>query len=233
MATTNTKYWTLSEIKNKIKNDLALHSEVFIDPEELVGYINEAIDECEAEIHSLYEDYFLAMATVTLSTSTDTYNLPEDIYAHKIRRVVYKNGSTIYEIPRIRELSKFLDYEVSRQYVGTCDYKYFIYNKTPGSPQLLITPPARESGEYVRVWYLRQANRLEDDTDVCDVPEFVSFICQYVKTRCYEKELHPMYGDSKTELERQRTLMQGVLTQMVPDSNNEIELDLSHYEEMV
>ena len=52
------KYWTLGQIKAKVKRDLDIESEVFIQPDELIEYINDAIDEAESEIHSLYEDYF-------------------------------------------------------------------------------------------------------------------------------------------------------------------------------
>ena len=47
------KYWTWAQVKTKIMNDLDLNEETFIRPSELLEYCNEAIDEAEAEIHTL------------------------------------------------------------------------------------------------------------------------------------------------------------------------------------
>ena len=53
------KYWAWSEIRSKIEQECDLEDEDFVRRDELLAYCNEAIDEAEAEIHSLYEDYFL------------------------------------------------------------------------------------------------------------------------------------------------------------------------------
>ena len=92
------KYWTLSEIKAKIKRDLDLEAEDFVRDTELNDLINEAIDEAEAEVHSLYEDYFLTREVVTLVAGQEEYELPTNIYGHKIRRVVYNNTPNLMTI---------------------------------------------------------------------------------------------------------------------------------------
>lgn len=226
------KFYTWSEIKTKIEQDLDLEDEDFVRPAELLSYTNEAIDEAEAEIHGLYEDYFMSRSTIGLVSGTDQYSLPDDIYAHKIRRLVYDNGGRVYTVERIKDWHKFEEYSIQKNY-GTGEiYRYFILNSTPGEPKILLVPRATETGDVIQIWYIRNANRLEDDTDVCDIPEFINFIFQYVKVRVYEKEGHPNLPKAMQDLEQQRQQMVSTLAAMVPDAGNEIEADLSAYEEM-
>lgn len=226
------KFYTWSEIKTKIEQDLDLEDEDFVRPTELLSYTNEAIDEAEAEIHGLYEDYFLTRGTITLAVDTDEYALPANIYAHKIRKLVYDNAGRVYAVDRIKDWGKFEEYSIQKNY-GTGEiYRYFILNSTAGEPKVLLVPKAKEAGAFIQIWYLRNANRLEVDADVCDIPEFINFIFQYVKVRVYEKEGHPNLPKAVADLEQQRAQMTSTLAAMVPDAGNEIEADLSAYEEM-
>lgn len=231
MATT-TKYWTWAQIKSKIDDDLDLENEVFIDDAELLSIANEAIDEAEAEINSTHEDYFLTKSSLTLVSGTDSYSLPTNIYANKIRRVTYRNGANVYTLTRLKDWHKFENYEIERVTSSSTEYSYFILNTTPGSPQILLTPPANENGAYVTIWFKRQANRLESDSDVCDIPECINFVLAYMRKRVAEKEGHPNLALWTNDLEKQRQLMHEVLADMVPDADNEIEMDLSFYQEM-
>jgi hypothetical protein len=226
------KFYTWSEIRTKIEQDLDLEDEVFVRPAELLSYTNEAIDEAEAEIHGLYEDYFLSRSNISLVSGTDEYALPTNIYAHKIRRLVYDNGGRVYTIERVKDWNKFEEYSIQSNY-GTGEiYRYFLLNSTPGEPKILLLPKAIETGSFVKIWYLRNANRLEEDTDICDIPEFINFVFQYVKVRVYEKEGHANLPKAIQDLEQQRQQMTSTLASMVPDASNEIEADLSAYEEM-
>ena len=224
-------FFTLAEIRSKVEKDLDLEDEVFVTTTELNSYCNEAIDEAEAEIHGLYEDYFLNKATITLVQGTSDYALPSDIYAHKIRRIIYQNGATIYPIERMKDWKKFEQKAITDFYPGTAWYSYLILNAVAGSPKLSLVPTAQESGAYVTVWYIRNAARLTNDSDICDIPEFVNFIYQYMKVRVYEKEMNPNTQGAIAVLQQQRELMQGTLATMVPDADNNIEMDLSSYEE--
>ena len=225
------RFWTYSEIREKIENDLDLQSETFILPEEMLAYVNEAIDEAEAEIHTIYEDYFLTYETLTLVSGTNEYDLPADIYAHKIREIVYNNGGNLWTMRRLRDWKKIARWELSNQYEDGQITDYFIINRTAGSPRILFMPPNKESGDIIKIWYLRNANRMVDDTDVCDIPEFVSFVIAFAKYKCLEKEGNPMIEVAVANLEQQRSQMRGVLSGMVADSGNEIEADYTHYEE--
>ena len=228
------KFWTLAQLITKIEQDLDLEGEVFIQPEELIGYINAGIDEAEAEVHTLYEDYFLSRQPLTLVNGTSEYDMPTNIYADKVRNIIYNNGSRAYEITRIREWKKFIEY--SLDLVGgptdSVEYRYFLINETPGEPKILFTPEVGENGTTVVVWFLRQANRLEIETDKMDIPEAANFVMQHAKVSCYEKEGHPNLAKAMNDLEKERALLQGTLATRVPDNNNELEMDLSFYQEM-
>lgn len=228
-----TKYWTLAELTAKIERDTDIESEVFIQPAELIDYINEAIDEAESEVHTIYEDYLMSRATLTLVSGTSEYDLPANIYAHKIRRVTYRNGVRVYTIRRLRDWRKFEEFELNKAFgVSTENYGYLILNEAVAAPKMIFTPDVNESGAYVTVWFLRQANRLAVDADIMDIPEAANFVLQHVKTRIYEKEGHPMLAKAMGDLEKERALLHATLTAMVPDGENQIEMDLSHYEEM-
>lgn len=230
------RYWTLAEIRAKVERESDLEDEDFVRSDELIEYVNEAIDEAEAEIHGLYEDYFLKSETQTVSPGVSQLDLPADIYAHKIRRVLFKEGlapesTSVYTIDRIKDWHKFEEKAVYDTQLTTDLYKYFITNATPGSPKMEIMPKIRETG-VVTTWYLRNANRLSADTDICDIPEFINFIFAHVKCKVQEKEGHPGLQESLMKLEAERNRMTGVLANMVPDADNTIEMDLSAYEEM-
>lgn len=227
------EYWTWQMIRDKIERDLDLQAEIFIDDVELLAYANEAIRETEAEIHGIYEDYFLSRTALTLVSNQEEYALPTDLYAHKIRRIVYKNGTKTYPITRIKDWKKFEEYALESINKSSTTYCYFLINAVPGSPKILLSPPGKEDGAFATIWYLRKANRLVSLTDICDIPEFISFVLQYMKVRCYEKEQgNPNLQKAMADLEQQRAQMTSTLASMVPDADNGIEPDMSSYWEM-
>lgn len=226
-------YWTWARIKAKVRRDLDLEAETFINEEELLGYANEAIDEVERQIHTLYEDYFLTRADLTLVSGQEEYDLPADIYAMKIRALVYRKDTSVWKIHRIRDWYKFEQYEVEKTGIQNyVQYGYFITNASAGTPKILLAPTPNENGSFVKVWYIRNANALSVDTDICDIPEAVNYIMQYIKVRCMEKELHPALPKAVQDLEVEKQTTVAVLSQMTPDSENEIEPDFRLYEDM-
>jgi hypothetical protein len=221
--------WSYSEIKSKVEDDLDIKDELFITTDELMGYCNEAIDEAEAEIQGIYEDYFLTSESIDLVSGTSEYALPTDIYANKIRALIYSNGSTIYPVKRLKGSKEFVTLPLVQ---SGDDYRYILKNTAGTGPRLVLYPASREtSSSVLTIWYIRNAARITDDSDTCDIPEFANFIMQYMKVRCYEKEGHPNLDFAVAALEKQRKLMVDTLTGMVPDGDDEVERDLSFYEE--
>jgi hypothetical protein len=226
------KNWTYTELSTKVEQDLAIEEELFIQPTEMLGYFNEAIDRAEQMVLTLYEDYFLTKSTVSLVQGTEEYDLPSDIYAEKIRRVIFKNGTDLYTVDRIRDWKKFEEYAESNLYASSELYRYFLYNPSAGQYKMLIVPTSRESGAYLTLWYLRNAAVLSLGTDILDIPEAANFIMQYVKVRIMEKEGHFALDKAIADLQTEKDMLESTLANMAPDANNEIEMDASSYREM-
>lgn len=233
----STMYWTLATLRTKIEDDLDLDIgdgvEAFISLTEFTGLVNEAIDRAEQSVHTLYEDYFLTRAPLQITNGVEEYALPDGIYAHKIRRIVYRNGSTVFEVPRIRDWRKFEKYEASKPNSVGNQYGYFLINSVPGEPKLLVAPTPSETGNFLQVWYIRGANRLVSDTDKLDIPEAQNFILAYIRMKVFEKEMNPNLQKAVSDVEMERKQLEETLTAMVPDADNEIEPDYSAYEEHI
>jgi hypothetical protein len=229
------RYWTWAEIKAKIESETDIQDEVFIEPSELLAYANEAIDEAEAEIHGLSEDYFLDYVDIPVTAGDEFLSIPANlpkIYANKIREIIFTmSGGTNYTVTRIKDWKKFKEKALLDQALSTDLYQYFPVNRSAGTPEIMFVPKIRESGS-VRIWYLRNANRLVNDTDICDIPEFINFIFAHMRMKIYGKEGHPSYPQALERLEVERQRMLSTLQNMVPDSENEIEMDTSSYEDM-
>lgn len=227
------EYRTYAALKSKVEKDLDLEDEQFIQPEEMLGYFNAGIDEAEAEIHTIYEDYFLDDHEISLVLGQEFYDLPTNIYANKIRAITYVNGDDIYPVRKLKHSTRFYQIQEMKTDYGTDDYHYTIKNKASfAKPMLQLVPKSRENGaNRLVVDYIRNANRMVDETSICDIPEFSEFVIQYVKTKCYEKEGHPNLPLAQAELERLRKQMVDTLSNMVPDADTNMEMDTTHYEE--
>lgn len=226
------QFETWAAFKAKVERDLDIQGEVFIRPNELIGYANEAIDEAEAEILTLNQDYFLARSTIDLTVGKTDYPLPDNIFAKKVRRIVYNNGSSVYPVKHLKDWHKFESLALSEQFITADVYRYMMVNSTPGQPEIIISPRPSETAT-LDIWYTRQANRVTGDVaDIIDIPECLTFLIQFVKVRVYEKEGHPNFTTAVGILEQQRELMRKKLADSVPDADNELEMDFSVYTDM-
>jgi hypothetical protein len=223
---------TYAVIRQKVERDLDLEDEVHISSAELMGYANEGIKEAESIILSIVEDYFLDRTTITLESGTAEYDFPSDIFADKIRKLVYRNGATVYTIPRIRSSYGFeaIERMTSGANSGT-SLQYLMTNDLSSGRKITFYPTPQESGELIACWYIRNAREVTADSDVVDIPEFHKFIEQYMKVRCYEKEMHPNLAQAQAWLDRERERMVLALTNRVPDDDDTLEMDLSFYGE--
>ena len=225
-----------STAKLKIEKDLDLEDEEFVQPSEMMEYFNDGLREAQQEVLTIYEDYFLTKAYLPLVNGTSTYSLPSDIYANKIRGIIYQNSDLIYEIKRIRTPHKFLDRHILRFEDPTDYYTYILLNDSTSGFQIEISPVVKEtSSTNVTIWYLRDIAMIDSDSDYVDkdIPECLNFIYAYVKAQCLKKENGGiMPDDARASLEQQRKLLVDTLTNMIPDDDNEIIKDMSFYEEI-
>ncbi len=219
------KVYTWTELRGIIDRELDLEDETFVSDDEYYDYVNQAIDEAEAIIHNLYEGYFKKDDDITLVDGTASYDMPTDIYANKLLLIQYNNGSIKYKIERIKNIEKAIT-------VNSDFYMYDIENaNATDGPKIVLYPPAKEDGQYIKVWYLRNAGRVTTGTDPIDIPEFYPFVKQYVKYMIMEKEAHPLLQNAKQDLNRQEQRMRQTLATMLPDEDEVLDPDLSFYEE--
>ena len=220
------KIWTYSEVKEKIQSEMDTQEEEFVDDGEYLDYTNEAIDEAEAEIKTLYQDYFLTSSGIALVADQASYDLPADIYANKIRHLQFKSTSKKYEIKRIKLAEKkYINDNVSDPY-----FQYDLENSLASGQKLVFYPtPVAADSTSVTMWYIRNAARVSALTDEIDIPEFIQFIFAYLRVKIARKENNPLLGTYEAGLERQRILMREVLDEMVPNEDTGIDPDLSFY----
>lgn len=229
--------WTKADIVDKVELDLDLQEEKIVTPGEMTGYVRAAVRDARAIIENIEADYYLAKAALSLVLGQDTYSLPDGIYSSKIRAIIYDEGAggRYYEIKRIRQLQKFLKIaEESRFSSEQADYRYFLLDQsaTDGVKIKLSRPSSVTSSSLATIWYLREANDLLLDADVCDIPEFIDYIFAHVKKSCLTKMNNGVSPpEAEAELEKEEKRMVDTLESQTADDDTTVEQDLSHYEE--
>lgn len=227
---------TLADIRTKIERDLDLEAEEFIQPQELVEYANDAITKAEAYIINLglRDKYFLTKANISLVSGQADYDLPSNLYSNKILKIVYEFGSDIYALKPIDSEHMFENIQILNKYEVTDLYRYLIRHDIPGTEKLQLVPPARFSvSNGLTLWFFRDANRLVDDADICDLPEIcIQYIYQYIAVKVYEKEKGQAWITALQLLKEIEELMVTTLQQQIVDSElTKIDQDFSTYEE--
>lgn len=218
-------YKTLSEIKRKIELEHDLLEETFIGDEELTGYINDGIDVAESIIIRLMEDYYLDYSDWT--DIVEFNELPENIYANKLRKVEIKLAGG-----EITPISKNFHLRDKNNSAWAQETKYNIINRAGYKPVLMINDNGDLNPIQIRYHYIRNANRLVKDTDICDLPEItMQHLYAFVRKRCFEKEKDPMAKVSESDIIAFTNLIETTLSNMVDDESPIIEPDLSFYED--
>ena len=233
------EYRNFTEIKDKVQRETDTEGEEFVQPLEFKGYVNDGIDEIESEIHTLgmEDEYFLNKGFIALVQGQEDYDLPTDIYANKIRKIIYNanGGSNIYVVPRLRGPDKFEAIaHINQSPTSSNDYAYILYNPSSAvKPQLQLVPASFEtSATNIRVWYIRNATRWVLDTDFCDLPEIaMQTLYAYVRWRIASKEKDRV-GSKFGEYQAVRKQMVDTLTNMVVDEDSTIYQDMQHYNDM-
>lgn len=222
---------TLKQIRDKIIDDLDLEEETFVDEDELNELIKDGVRRTEATIHTLYEDYFLSSVLIPVTSGTNLYDFPPDIYANKVRMVMFTDGTDSYEVKRVKNLKEAVAYDLTNDsYVYNLTW-YPVNNASDGR-KIRLFPSESDDGT-IEVWYIRNAKTLINDDDVCDIDEFVNTIEMYVKTQVYLKDGDPRAGDMSMLEKEAVSQMTVTLSDMIIDEDNEVEADYSFYMESV
>jgi len=232
-------YRTYADLLQEVEDDENLEGENFIESTELLALFNRGIAKCERHIHTIYEDYYLDYTNLNLVEDESEIALPTDIYASKIRRLLYENANDRYEIKRLRTTKAFIDksftdYESN----STENYKYLLVNKSSSDgTKIVLSPASRETAsDRLKCWYLRHAERLDGTTtQLVDIPpECYDYLVQFVKTEAIKKEIgNPKLMEAKQNLKELEYDMITMLKNRIPDDDDFIEQDLTHYEDSV
>jgi hypothetical protein len=226
------QFYTYAELKDVVLNETGTIGQEIVSELELKSFFNSAIKECESEINGIYEDYFLVRFTpINVVANQANYALPTNLFASKIRSVVFRDGSDIYPVRKMTGTQNFLDIEMNEYYQTTEDYQFIIVNNpTTFLPEIFLTPtPQSTVANGLVIWGWRLSNKMVSDSSICDIPEFYSFIISYVKARIFTKLGDPRTGIAQGDLERERMLMKDTLSNMVPNGDNLLPMDLSFY----
>jgi len=228
---------TLAEIKQQVIDDLDLDEQDFISASDLTRWTNDAINVAEGEIHTLYEDYFLDSITIPITYGVDQYiDYPSDVYANKIRKVIYTDNTgsstATHEVRRVKDILRAEEDDLYNNNTSTSILRWAPSNDATAGRKMRLYPKQSRTGNLV-IYYIRNAKKLVLDADETDIDEFSRFLVQYVKTQAYLKDGDIRSEDSKALEEQYKQEMVLTLSDMTPDDNNEVPMDLSHYEDSV
>ena len=132
----------------------------------------------------------------------------------------------VYELRRlaIEQIMNFNETNTNQ------DFCYHVENSVASGIQLILHPtPAANDSTSVKIWFLRNATRMEADADEIDIPEFIEFIFAFVRVKIARKERNPLLNSYEDSLDRQRSLMKETLADMIPDADETIRPDFSFY----
>ncbi len=223
---------TLLSLRNQIKDDLDLWQEDFISDSEINRHINDAVKKAQASIMSFSPSYFLCESEITLALGDNKIDYPSDIYANKIRKLVFTDGDTIFRVDRCKDImqAEGIDlYNTSSEVV----LKYIPINDSVEGRKIRLFPSTGRAGT-LSIWYIRNAATLSADGDLCEIDEFDDYIVQSAKTAIFVKDGDPRASDSKN-LERElKDSMDLALANMIVDGEDDrVDLDMSFYNDCV
>lgn len=221
---------TYGELKEQVQEELDLVEETQIAEAEFVDFCNESVEEAESAINEICEDYFKTKATFDVTAGEAEYDLPEDIYADKVRAIIFNDGSTVYQVKKMKRSTMHEDMVFQDQSTSN-QLMYDIVNYPTGRKIVFHPAPNFTDDTTLTIWYIRNAAQVAIDADVVDIPEFSRFIKQNMKLLCCEREGHPLLAYHEKKADKYRTRMITSLSNRTPDGDDVMEKDLSFYEE--
>jgi hypothetical protein len=210
---------TLKEIRDQVIVDLDLEEEVWISDSELNSWINEGIKNAEAQIHTLYEDYFLVESDpIVITQGQYLVEYPSDVYASKIRKIIFTDGlgasNTNHEVKRIRNILDGATADLYSTNSTNPILEWTNTNKLSEGRKIRLFPNTGRGG-YLHIWYIRNVSELVNDEDISEIDEFDRYVVQYVKTKVFLKDGDPRTADSKILEEQYKSDVITTLSNMV------------------
>jgi len=222
---------TLKTLREEIQADLDLEDENFISDADINRWINQGIRSAERIIHGLYEDYFLCSADTDITTASNLVSYPSDVYGNKIRKILFKNGKDVHEVRRVSNLRDATDRDINET-GSNPTLEWSPTNDSTNGRKIRLFPSASRNGT-LTIWYIRNALQLSADDSECDIDEFEIYVTQSAKVQCFLKEGDPRANEAKMLEQQYKADMIETLSNMVPDNNDEIPMDMSFYDDVI
>lgn len=215
--------WPLSRIVSKVQDDLDLHEENFVTPDDIKQYINDAIDDAEELIIDCFSDHFLTYKLLEVTADDTLLELPEDLYESRIRGFWYSTvgfeslepTGDAYKVKKLK-LERIKD--VSSQ---DC-YQYRLFNSSQQGQRLKIFPAIREdSDDRFLLCYIRQAKRLYENSDELEKGIRIQYVLTHVKKSVASKIGDPMLEEYAKKLEVQSEKLKKSLSRLTDDDEDD------------
>jgi hypothetical protein len=147
---------TFNQLLTFVQDKLDIRDEDFVSLSEMYEYTEEAIKYCEAEIHKLNieDQYFVAHDVIPLVQGQDMYSLPPNMYANKVLKILYANGTIIHDIKRMKIVRRFESglFDVLYGIAPNGDYRYMLTNlSSQGQNRVRLYPKAVETSNTATV----------------------------------------------------------------------------------
>lgn len=218
---------TWREIKGSIQRKHGIEIDEAYDEQELIEMANRGIDKVEAKVITTNKDYFLDTDTIEVTAGQSEYDLPDNIYANKIRFLMKQLSSgSRKKVTRIKNLEDI---------TGICsgdEVRYLIVNK--GAGRKIKFYPTPTTSFSLDIFHTRNATRFTvdgGDDQVCDIPEFATAVMDYMSYLIEFKDKSPTMEIAKNEYKESEKDMIDSLASGVDDEDNEIEPDIEFYKD--
>jgi hypothetical protein len=229
-------YRTYQDLRDEVLREADAEAEDFVQEDEIKGYFNDAIREALSHIQKigLEDDYFQKSVKLSLVNGQTEIDLPADVFAAKIRGLIYATPTLVYEVKRIKGPQKFAEIQRLLQTPSqNAYYQYDLENPSPTSGfKIKLYPISYETlTNCLTLNYVRTVERIVDESDLVDIPEFYSFIKAFVLMKIFAKENDAQAAEKKADYEKEKLLMLETLSEMTPDYDNKVIGDVSFYQE--
>jgi len=229
-------YKTVQDVLDFVEAETDTEAEDFVSQPEIISYIRQAVDIAQKEVHKLGREdvYFEKRALFSLVSGQQEYVLPTDLYANKVKKIIYSTSQNVYEVKRFRNVDRYeVASEIEQNSASTGDsYQYFLVNQTVDSGVTVrFYPTPMETGASMVIWYIRQANEVTLPVDKIDILESFTFICKYVKWKILDKDTQGNAISADADQKAARQDLVDVLNERVPDEDNTIPPDTYIMEE--
>lgn len=133
------QFLTWAQAKLKIQEKTDSQDEAFISASELLRYCHDAIDYCEAEIHKfeVADKYFESVYPVQITAGIQNYQLPPNIYANKVLKLIKNLPNDVYEVKRLKRLNRYTDASYLEHFGDTLTLAYMIINDSANTKPVL------------------------------------------------------------------------------------------------